>query len=435
MAIRHTIARLIALLSLLSCKDLDRNSSAGHRAEGAPPIASAESTPAAAGPIQVPPGERGAISFQEGFAPIVQRLSSAVVNISSIRVVQAPSPGRSQTFSNPLFREFFGEDPFPFQAPRERREQSLGSGVLVSEDGYVLTNNHVVEDASQVRVSLLDKREFQAKIIGTDPPTDVAVLKIDGTKLPFVPFGDSAKVRVGEFALAIGNPFGLGQTVTLGIISAIGRGNIGIVDYEDFIQTDAAINPGNSGGALISSDGELIGINTAILSRGAQGNQGIGFAVPSQLARAVMDQILRVGHVVRGWMGVAIQDVTPAMREALALKEAKGVLVSEVTPGSPAERAGIERGDVIVEADGQPVTDSRSFRMHIAQAKPESKVRIGLLRGESKREVTVALATLPDKERRPAAAGGDRERSERLGLASAPLSQELRQKLNLPPTV
>jgi serine protease Do len=357
------------------------------------PAAPAAPPPPAPGPIQVPPAERDAISLQNGFAPIVARVAPAVVNISSVRVLQG---GRVRAPSR--LREFFGEQFFP-EVPRERREQAQGSGVIVSEDGYVLTNNHVVEQASEVQVVLQDRRELRAKIVGTDPKTDIAVLKIDGERFAFAPFGDSTKVRVGEFALAVGNPFAIGQTVTLGIISAVGRGNMGIVDYEDFLQTDAAINPGNSGGALVNAAGELIGINTAILARGAAGNQGIGFAVPAHLARAVMDQILQHGRVVRGWMGVGLQDITPALAEALGRKDARGVVVGEVSPSSPANAAGLQRGDIVVEIDGEPVVDSRALRMRISQSAPGTKVRLGIDRDGKRREVTLVLDELPERPR------------------------------------
>jgi serine protease Do len=386
------------------------------------------------GPIDVPPEVRDSISFKEGFAPLVEKVSAAVVNIASERVVRTRPGGVLPFFMLPGFRDFFGED-FPSQAvPRERRQQSLGSGVLVAENGIVLTNNHLVEHAGQVRVFLLDGREFRARIIGTDPKTDIAVLKIDDVKFPFARLGDSDKVRVGEFTLAIGNPFGLGQTVTAGIVSAVGRSNLGIVDYEDFIQTDAAINPGNSGGALINLSGELIGINTAIITRGSQGNQGVGFAVPSNLARVILDQIVRTGRVVRGWLGVAIQDVTPAIGEALGLRAPDGVLISEVPSGSPADRAGLQRGDVIVELNGRPVKDSRDFRLQIAQIAPGTAVRIGFLRGNDKREVRVLLGELPGE--RAQAPRGDSEREEapadRMGLVVEPISPLLRRSLSLP---
>jgi serine protease Do len=231
---------------------------------------------------------------------------------------------------DPFLQQFFGDGQGPFQAPRDRREKSLGSGVIVSPEGYILTNNHVVDGATEVKVTLSDKHEYNAKIIGTDPKTDIAVLKIDAPNLQPVAIADSSRLEVGDTALAIGDPFGVGQTVTRGIISATGRGNLGIEDYEDFIQTDAPINPGNSGGALINDRGELVGINTAILTH-SEGSEGIGFAVPANLARQVMDQILKNGKVVRAYMGILPQDVTPDMAKAFGQKEARGVVVGDVT--------------------------------------------------------------------------------------------------------
>ena len=242
-----------------------------------------------------------------------------------------------------------------------RREHGLGSGVIVTKDGYILTNNHVVDDADEVKVTLQDGREFTAKVIGRDPKSDIAVVKIDAKDLPVVPMADSDKVQVGDIVLAIGNPFGVGQTVTTGIVSATGRGNLGIEDYEDFIQTDAAINPGNSGGALVDVEGRLIGINTAIYSR-TGGNQGIGFAIPSDLARNVMDSLISYGHVTRGYLGVMIQDVTPALAKEFKLKDNTGALVGDVVPKGPADKAGFKDGDVVLEFNGKTVTDSRRLQ-------------------------------------------------------------------------
>jgi serine protease Do len=313
---------------------------------------------------------------------------------------------------DPLFRQFFGDDSGGRQAPREEREQGLGSGVIVSPEGYILTNNHVVDGATDVRVTLLDKREFKASIVGTDPKTDVAVLKIDGSDLPQITVGDSSKVQVGDYALAIGNPFGVGQTVTMGIISATGRGGLGIEDYEDFIQTDAPINPGNSGGALVNDRGELIGINTAILSHGSGGNQGIGFAVPVNLARMVMDQIMKNGKVTRAYLGIVPQDVTPAMARAFGVKEHDGALVGDVSPNSPAQRAGVERGDIILQVNGKPVLDANSLRMNISMMLPDSTVTLKVLRDGSTRDLTAKLGELePPKGERassesPTSSGG-----------------------------
>ncbi|HET7059117.1 MAG TPA: trypsin-like peptidase domain-containing protein, partial [Nitrospiraceae bacterium] len=245
----------------------------------------------------------------ETFISVAKLAKASVVNISSSQKTVQGEGFRNPFFNDPFFRRFFGEEERRFPVPKERREQGLGSGVIVSPDGHILTNNHVVEKADEIKVLLSDKRTFKAKVIGTDPKTDVAVIKIDVDNLPVLPWGDSAQLQVGELVLAVGNPFGLNQTVTMGIISAVGRANMGIVDYEDFIQTDAAINPGNSGGALVNLKGELIGINSAIFSR-TGGNMGIGFAIPSNMAKSTMHSLIKYGKVVRGWLGVSIQDIT-----------------------------------------------------------------------------------------------------------------------------
>lgn len=339
------------------------------------------------------------------FAPIIKKALASVVNVSAAKVVRSeglPAP----FFDSPLFREFFDPRGRFFDGPRERRSQSLGSGVIVRPNGYVLTNNHVVDGAEEIEVQLQDGRSFQAEVVGTDPPTDLAVLKVDASELPAMELGHSASVEVGDLAFAIGNPFGVGQTVTMGIVSAVGRGNLGIVDYENFIQTDASINPGNSGGALIDATGALIGINTAIVSRGAQGNQGVGFAIPIDLARDVMEQILTGGHVVRGWLGVTIQEVTPELAKSFDLDEARGALVGEVTPGSPAAEAGIEPGDVIVRIDDAPVENVRSLRLAVAGRSPESTVKLTLVREGRERTLSVTLGELPDELQPPSSESG-----------------------------
>src|SRR3974377_1428557 len=278
---------------------------------------------------------------KNSYAPVVKNVLPSVVNISSSKVVKAgPEMGGQM---DPLFRQFFGDEGGPFNGiPKDRREKSLGSGVIVSPEGYILTNNHVVDGATDVRVQLSDKLELEAKVVGTDPKTDIAVLKIEASNLKPIILGDSSKVEVGDTALAIGNPFGVGQTVRMGIISAKGRGNLGIEDYEDFIQTDAPINPGNSGGALINDRGELVGINTAILTH-SEGTEGIGFARPPNLAHEVMDQILKNGKVVRAYMGILPQDMSPEMAKAFGQKDPLGVVVGDVTPNSPAQQAGVRR--------------------------------------------------------------------------------------------
>src|SRR6266567_2728193 len=310
-----------------------------------------------------------------GFAPIVKSVLPDVVNISTSKVVRAQAELPEEMFNEPFFRQFFGPGfDNRSQNPRSQREDSLGSGVIVSPDGYILTNNHVIEGATDVRVTLSNKRQLQAKVVGADPKTDIAVLKVEGSGYPAITIGDSSKVQVGDYALAVGDPFGVGQTVTMGIVSAMNRGNLGIEDYEDFIQTDAPINPGNSGGALVNDRGELIGINTAILSHGSGGNQGIGFAVPVNLARQVMDQIVTHGHVVRSYLGIVPQDVTPAIARAFGVTETRGALVGDVSANSPAAKSGLEKGDVILDLDGKPVGSSNDLRMSISMMAPDSNV-------------------------------------------------------------
>jgi serine protease Do len=256
-----------------------------------------------------------------------------------------------------------------------------------------------VAGATEILVTTSDKHEYKARIVGTDPRTDIAVLKVDATNLPSVTIADSSKVQVGDYALAIGDPFGVGETVTMGIVSATGRANLGIEDYEDFIQTDAPINPGNSGGALVNDRGELIGINTAILSHGSGGNQGVGFAVPSNLARNVMDQIVRNGKVIRAYMGVSIQEVSPELAKAFGETEPRGALVGDVSSGSPAEKSGLQKGDIIVELNGKPITDSNQLRMSISMMAPDATANLKVLRNGSERDMAVKLGVLPtDKE-------------------------------------
>ncbi|MBI3485023.1 MAG: Do family serine endopeptidase, partial [Acidobacteria bacterium] len=316
------------------------------------------------------PAIQGALSV--GFASIVKPALPAVVNISSTKVTRTSDMGSNPFFSNPFFRQFFGDDLFRgFHMPRNQREKSLGSGVVVSPDGYILTNNHVVDGATDIQVFLNDKREFKARVIGRDPRTDIAVLKINATGLPVLPLGDSSKMQVGDVVLAIGDPFCVGETVTMGIVSATGRGHLDIEDYEDFIQTDAAINPGNSGGALMNSRGELIGINTAIISGGG-GNQGVGFAIPINMANKVMQQIRTHGKVIRGYLGVTIQDVTSELQKAFGLRQTTGALVGDVSPNGPAARAGITKGDVILSLDGQSVADANSFKLRVGEIAPGS---------------------------------------------------------------
>jgi serine protease Do len=374
------------------------------------------------------------VSFLNGFVPVAKKALPAVVNIASSKLVRSPDQGPSSPFfTNPFFRQFFGDEfSQQFRVPQEEREHSLGSGVIVNADGYVLTNNHVVSGADDIKVSLSDKREFKGRVVGADAKTDVAVVKIDGKDLPVLTLGDSSKVQVGDFALAVGNPFGVGQTVTMGIISATGRGGLGIEDYEDFLQTDAAINPGNSGGALVNVRGELMGLNTAIISGGG-GNQGVGFAVPINMARAVMAEILKHGKVLRGSMGVLIQPVTPQLAQSFGLTgQPRGALVANVTPGSPAEHAGIKRGDIILELNGAPIGDSRDLSLKVSMMPPGTPVKVKVFRNGHEQEISLTLAELPANPPNAGGAAPGAAPGPRLGLSVDQLTPQIAQQLGLP---
>lgn len=334
--------------------------------------------------------------LSDALSEVAAVATPSVVNISTTRVIKAREESPFDFFDDPFFRRFFGDQvPHP-NVPRERKEQSLGSGVIVSDDGYIVTNNHVIEKAQEIKVLLSNRRDYTAKLIGADPKTDIAVIKIEAKGLMALSWGDSNKLKVGELVFAIGNPFGLNQTVTMGVISAVGRANVGIADYEDFIQTDAAINPGNSGGALLNTRGELVGINTAIVSR-TGGYQGIGFAVPSGMAKQVMESLIKFKKVVRGWLGVSIQEVTSDLAEEFGVKELKGALVSGVMKKSPAEKAGIRQGDVILKYNGKDVDDTGHLRNMVSQTPVGTKVRIKLLRQKNEFEVEAEIAELPKK--------------------------------------
>jgi serine protease Do len=367
---------------------------------------------------------------EQGFTSVAKQTMPAVVNISSTKTVRQNNQDLNPFFDDPFFQRFFG-DRFRQEIPRERRERSLGSGVVVRPDGYILTNHHVVDDADEVKVSFTDGRETTARIVGTDPKIDIALLKVEESNLPALPLGDSSQVDVGEFVLAIGNPFGIGQTMTMGIVSATGRGGLGIEDYEDFIQTDAAINPGNSGGALINVRGELIGINTAILARGVPGNAGVGFAVPIEMAHRAMDQILDHGRVIRGFLGVSIQPVTPAVADAFGLDDARGALVGDVTDDTPASRAGVRTGDVVLELDGQPVEGPRDLQLRIAQKSPGTSVKLTVYRDGRKRQIGVTLAELPSEDGVAAEAGKETPGID--DIAVEDLTPEIARQLDLPP--
>jgi Do/DeqQ family serine protease len=335
-------------------------------------------------------------TIQNSYADLVNKVSPAVVTIRSTERARAAQ--QFPFMDDPTFREFFG-DRMPQQQQTPQRVQGVGSGVIVNSQGYILTNHHVVDGALEIKVELTDQRTFTAKLVGSDAPSDLAVLKIDATNLPTLTLGDSDKVRVGDPVLAVGNPLGIGQTVTSGIVSAKGR-TTGLSDgsFEDFLQTDAAINRGNSGGALVNTTGELIGINSQILSPSG-GSIGIGFAIPSNMARTVMDQLMKTGKVRRGMLGVTIQSVDSDLASSLNLPAARGAIVTSVTDGGPAARAGIKRGDVITAIDRQPVVDNNSLRNIVASKTPGSNVEVTAVRNGGDQKFQVALAELPDRER------------------------------------
>ena len=359
----------------------------GHAVPEAPPASMAR--PVATAPQPVLSGGGG-----QTFVEIAKAVKPAVVNIYATKSGRAES-SHATPLDDPFFRKFFGDEFFKRfdQQPKERKERGLGSGVIVESNGLIITNNHVVDKADEIRVTLSDKREFKAKLIGTDPKTDIAVVRIEATGLPTVAWADSDKLEVGEFVLAVGNPFGLTQTVTLGIVSALGRA-AGIAEYEDFIQTDAAINPGNSGGALVNVRAELVGINTAIFSQSG-GNMGIGFAVPSNMAQSIMGQLVQAGKVVRGWLGVSIQDLTPELSFQFGIGDTKGVLVSDVMDDSPAKKAGFERADVIVEYDGKSMDSPTHLRNAVAQTPVGKKVAVKIIRDKKPKTIELTIVEQP----------------------------------------
>jgi serine protease Do len=338
--------------------------------------------------------------LRASFAPVIKGVSPSVVNVFTSTKARRVEGGPMPFGGHPFFREFFGENGnVPGRGFQTPRQDGLGSGVILTEDGFILTNNHVVDGADSIKVALNpDGKEYDAKVVGRDPKSDLAVIKVEAEGLAAIPVGDSDSVEVGDVVLAVGNPFGVGQTVTMGIVGATSRAVFGRpagLEYEDFIQTDAAINPGNSGGALVDAQGRLIGINTAIMSRGG-GNNGVGFAVPVNLARSVMESIVEHGRVVRGFLGVNIQDVTPAMAKEFGLQETVGAIVADITPKSPAEKAGMEPGDVVTQYDGRNVRDSRHLKLMVGQTAPDKEVALGVLRDGKPMQLQVVLRELPE---------------------------------------
>ncbi len=373
----------------------------------------------------------------KAFAEVAKKVSPAVVFIQVEKSVQGPnvqffSPfGNGGPFGDDFFRHFFGvpkqEGLQEDQPSSGRRVVGQGSGFIISKDGYILTNNHVVGDTEKVTVKLMDGREFTAKTIGTDPHSDVAVIKIDADDLPVLPMGDSDALEVGEWVVAIGNPFGLTHTLTAGVVSAKGRSSIGIADYENFIQTDAAINPGNSGGPLVNLDGEAVGMNTAIFSQSG-GYMGIGFAIPINMAKSIKDQLIQTGEVTRGHLGIVIQDLTPDLAKSFGLENQKGILVAQVSKDSPAEKGGMQQGDVIVEFEGKPVNEIGSFRNQVALKAPGTKSKITVLRHGSRKTLNVTVGRLEDGE---VASAGISRRIDKLGLSVRDISLDLAEKYNL----
>ncbi len=369
--------------------------------------------------------------LKNGYSAVIDPALPAVVNISSTKVVKQDNNLPGYFFDDPFFRQFFGDQFNHQQAqPQSERQYSLGSGVIVNPDGYILTNDHVISGASDIEVFTQDKKKFKAKLVGTDPRTDVAILKIDATSLPSLTLGDSSKLKVGDVVFAVGDPFGIGETATMGIVSATGRGLGGAIEhYENFIQTDAAINPGNSGGALLDLHGDLIGINTAIVTGGGGGSQGVGFAIPVNMARHVMDQIVENGKVVRGHLGVAIQTVDADMAKAFGLGQGGGALVSDVTPGSPAAKAGMERGDIILDLNGQPVTTPDDLSVRISETPPGTLVHLKISRNGQMKDIDVTLSELSEKSE--AAATGESGNSALKGVEVQNLTPSIAQDLGI----
>lgn len=391
-----------------------------------------------AGPASTAPATQESVTalqaLQEAFVQVAQSVKPAVVNIATTQRPR-PSEGRRgqpvpPSFRHP-FREFFGEEFFErfFGGPQPRERSSLGSGVIIDARGYILTNNHVIEQADQIEVRLADKRKFQATVIGKDPKTDLAVIRIEAGDLPVARLGDSSRIRIGEWAIAIGNPFGLSQTVTVGVISAVGRSDVGITTYEDFIQTDASINPGNSGGPLVNLAGEVIGINTAIVASG----QGIGFAIPIGMAQQIASRLIDQGKVVRGWLGIGIQELTEELAAQFGATHGDGVLVGNVMPDSPADKGQMKPGDIILEFNEVKITGVQQLQRVVAESPANSQVAVKVLREKQPLTLRVTLGEQPTDPSVAARPSPGAETAERFGFGVQELTPELREQFGLPP--
>jgi len=369
--------------------------------------------------------------YSKAFVNVVKKAQPAVVHIKVEKTTTASGGQIPEEFmNNPFFEQFFG--PYYRQQPQQReyKQRGLGSGFIINKNGLILTNNHVVEDADKITVALSDNREFDAKVIGADPQTDVALIKIeDPENLPVLPLGDSDALEVGEWVIAIGNPFGLSQTVTAGVVSATGRTSMGINDYENFIQTDAAINPGNSGGPLINGRGEVVGINTALFSK-TGGYMGIGFAIPINMAKSVEKQLQSDGKVTRGWLGVVIQDVNKDLADQFGLQTAKGILVSEVQSDSPASSAGLKQGDVILKLDGNELENVSDLRNRVAMIRPGTKAVLDIIRDGRDKKVPVTIGEQPKNFSQKGAIAGKDNSLEQFGLTLQELTPELADKFD-----
>ena len=372
----------------------------------------------------------GSVLPAAGFTDVAKTVTPAVVNITTSGAEEVSDGGRHRGRPEDFFGSPFGPRRFgPPMEPKERRGGGQGSGVIVSPDGYVLTNNHVIAGAKTVTVTLPDKREFKGRIVGTDPKSDVAVVKIDGSQLPTIPWGDSSRLQVGEYVLAVGNPFGLNSTVTLGIVSALGRGHMGITQYEDFIQTDAAINPGNSGGALVNTRGELVGINTAIFSQ-TGGYQGVGFAVPTGMSKPIYESLVKTGKVVRGYLGIGIQDLNHDLAKSFGVTGSNGAVVTDVKEEGPADKAGMKQGDVILSFQGTPIEDAVTLQRAVSRSLVGSNATVKVMRDGQEKELAVTIAELPDNPQVAKAEPGPTDQP-LAGLAVQELDRETAQELGL----